>query len=173
MFGQATFNTFNNQHNFHGAWISKCKVMHIDRNNPQATYTMNYVILDTTVKERDIGVLVQPSVQCSEASRRANAVLEVVPLQRQEALCATVHPICTPTPGVCPGLVPLDPGRQGHVGEGSAQGRPHGVRTARFNLRGTPPGARPPVPGGPEDPVRHGPGLQDHQGFRWEITPPG
>jgi len=80
--------------------VSKCKVMHIDRNNPKATYTMNNVILDTTVKERDISVLVQPSLRPSVASRRANAVPEVVPLQRQEALCATVHPICTPTPGV-------------------------------------------------------------------------
>ena len=55
--------------------VSKCKVMHFGSNNPQATYTMNNVILDTTVKERDIGVLVQPLCTVQGASRWANTVL--------------------------------------------------------------------------------------------------
>ena len=59
--------------------VSKCKVMHLGRNNQKASYTMNNIKLDTTVKERDIGVLIQPNLrptfQCAESSRRANAVL--------------------------------------------------------------------------------------------------
>ena len=59
--------------------VDKCKVMHIGRNNPQANYMMSGVQLKETVSERDIGVKVhqslRPSVQCTEASQRANAVL--------------------------------------------------------------------------------------------------
>ena len=59
--------------------VDKCKVMHIGRNNPQANYMMSGVQLKETVSERDIGVKVhqslRPSLQCTEASQRANAVL--------------------------------------------------------------------------------------------------
>ena len=59
--------------------VDKCKVMHIGRTNPRAAYSMNGVVLKTTESERDIGVKVQsnlrPSLQCSEAAQRANAVL--------------------------------------------------------------------------------------------------
>jgi hypothetical protein len=59
--------------------VTKCKGMQIGRNNPQADYTMSGSRLETTVVERDIGVKVQqslrPSVQCTDASRRANVVL--------------------------------------------------------------------------------------------------
>ena len=59
--------------------VDKCKVMHIGRTNPRADYSMNGVVLKTTESERDIGVKVQsnlrPSLQCSEAAQRANAVL--------------------------------------------------------------------------------------------------
>ena len=59
--------------------IDKCKVMHVGRNNTQANYTMSGVQLKETVSERDIGVKVhqslRPSLQCTEASQRANDVL--------------------------------------------------------------------------------------------------
>ena len=59
--------------------VDKCKVMHIGRHNQAADYTMSGTKLGKTPAERDIGVKVQqslrPSLQCSEASNRANAVL--------------------------------------------------------------------------------------------------
>ena len=58
---------------------TKCKVMHVGRANPCAEYKMNGHVLDSTEFERDIGVKVhrslRPSMQCNEASQRANAVL--------------------------------------------------------------------------------------------------
>ena len=59
--------------------VTKCKVMHVGRNNPRSEYTMSGIKLNTTEVERDIGVMVhrslRPSTQCAEASRRANVVL--------------------------------------------------------------------------------------------------
>jgi ribonucleases P/MRP protein subunit RPP40 len=59
--------------------ISKCKVLHIGRNNPKHIYTMNNIPLTVVEEEKDIGVLIhhslKPSRQCSEAARKANAVL--------------------------------------------------------------------------------------------------
>ena len=59
--------------------VQKCKVMHVGRTNPKSTYSMNGVNLTTTEAERDIGVKVhhslRPSLQCSEAAQRGNAVL--------------------------------------------------------------------------------------------------
>ena len=59
--------------------VQKCKVMHIGRTNPKATYTMSGSNLSTTEAERDIGVKVhhslRPSLQCREAALRGNAVL--------------------------------------------------------------------------------------------------
>ena len=52
---------------------------HIGRTNPKSTYTMKGVNLTPTDSERDIGVKVhnslRPSLQCSEAAQRGNAVL--------------------------------------------------------------------------------------------------
>ena len=57
----------------------KCKVLHVGRSNSQGVYTMNGTPLAVTEKERDIGVIIshtlKPSSQCSEAARRASAVL--------------------------------------------------------------------------------------------------
>ena len=59
--------------------VSKCKVMHIGRNNIKHTYTMNNTPLVVTDKERDIGVNIsnnlKPSNHCADAARRANAIL--------------------------------------------------------------------------------------------------
>ena len=59
--------------------VAKCKVMHIGRANNCATYTMGGTVLAETDSEKDVGVKVhkslKPSTQCSEAARRANAVL--------------------------------------------------------------------------------------------------
>jgi len=43
--------------------VTKCKVMHIGRNNPKATYTMAGHQLEETTEERDIGVQITPEMK--------------------------------------------------------------------------------------------------------------
>ena len=45
--------------------IEKCKVMHFGKNNPKETYTMNGIILQEVVEERDLGVIVQNDLKAS------------------------------------------------------------------------------------------------------------
>ena len=59
---------------------SKCKVMHLGRTgNPGNVYMMGGSVLESTKAEKDIGVMVQdslkPSLHCSKAAAKANAVL--------------------------------------------------------------------------------------------------
>ena len=57
----------------------KCKVMHVGRRNPGHSYNMNGTPLSVCQGERDIGLHVssdlKPGTQCTEAARRANAIL--------------------------------------------------------------------------------------------------
>ena len=59
--------------------VSKCKVLHVGRRNPNHIYTMNGHNLEVTEWEKDVGVrfdnTLKPSLQCREASRIANAML--------------------------------------------------------------------------------------------------
>jgi len=59
--------------------VSKCKVLHIGRNNPEYRYYMNGMEMGTTEMERDVGVLVskslKPAEQCEAAAGRAMSVL--------------------------------------------------------------------------------------------------
>ena len=59
--------------------ISRCKIMHVGKNNPRYEYTMRGVKLRVTEEERDIGVVItknlKPSEQCSKAAGRATSVL--------------------------------------------------------------------------------------------------
>ena len=59
--------------------VSKCKVMHVGRNNQEYEYTMRGQKLEKTDEERDIGVMVtknlKPSAQCEKAAGRAMPVL--------------------------------------------------------------------------------------------------
>ena len=52
--------------------VSKCKVMHVSRNNQEYEYTMRGQKLEKTDEERDIGVMVtknlKPSAQCEKAA---------------------------------------------------------------------------------------------------------
>ena len=59
---------------------SKCKVMHLGRTgNPGHVYMMGGTELESTKAEKDIGVMIQdslkPSLHCSKAAAKANAVL--------------------------------------------------------------------------------------------------
>ena len=59
--------------------IPKCKVLHIGRNNNHFKYYLNNIELKSVTEEKDIGVIthasLKPSVQCSNAARKANFVL--------------------------------------------------------------------------------------------------
>jgi ribonucleases P/MRP protein subunit RPP40 len=52
--------------------VSKCKVMHVGRNNPKAGYKMGGTELSST-KEKDRGVAItdtlKPAVQCAKAAK--------------------------------------------------------------------------------------------------------
>ena len=63
---------------------SKCKVLHIGKKNQCFSYTMGGhapagMVLQRTVEEKDVGVLIQenlkPSAQCAKAAKKANQVL--------------------------------------------------------------------------------------------------
>ena len=50
-------------HNWATKWkmafnVSKCKVMYLGDNNPKHEYRLNGTVLEETVEERDLGVLV-------------------------------------------------------------------------------------------------------------------
>ena len=57
----------------------KCHVMHVGRHNPGHVYSMNNIRLETTDKERDIGVTtcsnLKPAQQCKKATQMASTVL--------------------------------------------------------------------------------------------------
>ena len=59
--------------------ISKCKVMHMGKNNTQYPYTMGGQLLKKTTSERDVGITVdnsgKPKSQCAKAAKTASVVL--------------------------------------------------------------------------------------------------
>ena len=61
---------------------TKCKIMHIGRNNPIIDYSMNGIVLNVTEEERDLGVIVssslKPGAQCETAAKMANRVLGLI-----------------------------------------------------------------------------------------------
>ena len=58
---------------------SKCKVMHIGRNNPKYDYVMDGHVLEKATEEKDIGVIIshdlKPNKQCIFAASKAKIVL--------------------------------------------------------------------------------------------------
>lgn len=58
---------------------SKCKILHVGKNNPGHEYYMNGIKLTESDEEKDLGVLInkslKPASQCSEAARKANIIL--------------------------------------------------------------------------------------------------
>lgn len=61
---------------------SKCKVMHVGRNNPRNDYKIGNVVLEKVSEERDLGVYLsddlKPSVQCVEAAKKASSALGII-----------------------------------------------------------------------------------------------
>ena len=58
---------------------TKCKVMHIGRNNPHYQYTMGSHVLESVDVEKDVGVMIhcslKPSVQCAKAAKKGNQII--------------------------------------------------------------------------------------------------
>ena len=74
----------NKLHRWSQAWLmtfnkEKCKTMHFGHNNGMQDYYMDGVKLSTIKEEKDLGVLItddlKPSVQCTEAARKAMSAL--------------------------------------------------------------------------------------------------
>ena len=59
--------------------LSKCKVLHIGRNNSKFNYQMNSVSLEKVTEENDVGIILDRSLKSSErccaAAAKANSVL--------------------------------------------------------------------------------------------------
>ena len=57
----------------------KCKVLHLDRNNPMHQYRLRADLLESSSVERDLGVLVDDKLtmgqQCALADKKANGIL--------------------------------------------------------------------------------------------------
>jgi len=51
--------------------ISKCKIMHVGKNNPCYEYTMRGVNLRVTEEERDLGVVITKNLKSSERCSKA------------------------------------------------------------------------------------------------------
>ena len=62
--------------------VDKCKIMHIGRSNPQHTYYMDEAELEKTVKEKDLGVLVESNLEFDQHIKgivgRANRMLGLI-----------------------------------------------------------------------------------------------
>ena len=61
---------------------TKCKVMHVGRNNPRNDYKIGSVLLEKVSEERDLGVHLsdnlKPSLQCVEAAKKASSALGII-----------------------------------------------------------------------------------------------
>ena len=61
---------------------TKCKMMHVGRNNPRNDYKIGSVLLEKVSEERDLGVHLsdnlKPSLQCVEAAKKASSALGII-----------------------------------------------------------------------------------------------
>ena len=62
--------------------VEKCHVLHLGKNNQKHSYTMNGNTLDSTDKEKDIGVIIcnnlKPAAHCEKVARTATGVLHQI-----------------------------------------------------------------------------------------------
>ena len=79
--------SLNNLYDWSVKWgmkfnVSKCKIIHMGKNNPRYEYHIGGERLQSDTKEKDIGVLIndnlKPSMQCQKAANTAMAVLNQI-----------------------------------------------------------------------------------------------
>ena len=62
--------------------VEKCHVLHLGKSNKNFSNSMNGHTLDSTTKEKDIGVIIssnlKPAAQCEKVARTASAVLHQI-----------------------------------------------------------------------------------------------
>ena len=62
--------------------FGKCKCLHIGHWNLDIDYKMRYTVLGTTVKEKDLGVIIKAdmtvSEQCGVAASKGNQILGLI-----------------------------------------------------------------------------------------------
>ena len=95
--------------------VDKCKIMHIGRSNPQHTYCMDSAELTKTVKEKDLGVLMESSLELDQHITgivgRANRMLGLIKIgfacldKKNHELLSSFGEV--PTRILCPDLVTL------------------------------------------------------------------
>jgi len=83
----------------------KCRVLHLERNNPIHQYRLGVDLLESSSAERNLGVLVDDkstmSQQCALAAKKANGILECIKRSVASRSREVLLPLC---PGVRPHL---------------------------------------------------------------------
>jgi hypothetical protein len=79
--------SLNNLSNWASKWdmkfnVDKCKVLHVGKNNPCKSYTMNGKELISIDSEKDLGIHIdkslKPTKQCAEAAKKGNRALGMI-----------------------------------------------------------------------------------------------
>ena len=109
-------------------YVEKSHVLHLGKNNKNFSYTMNGNMLESTDKEKDIGVIIsnnlKPAAHCDKVARTASGALHQILRSfsyRDRVHFATyryLSIICEAPPRICgTSVVPLAKGRHRPAGK--------------------------------------------------------